>query len=913
VLHLNWRFYPVSDAFDPGSYYASHYNAWLVATSILVAILAAFVALSIAERIAAAKAQRDRWAWTSVGAVVMGGGIWSMHFVAMLAFSLPCGVSYNAIGTILSMVPGMLASGVALYVISQTARPSRTRLVGGAVLMGAGISTMHYSGMAAMLPQALLRYDPLWVAVSIVTAVALAFISLSIRCRVRWPEAASLPTRIVAAAVMGCAVAGMHYTAMRASLFYPLPDAPHLSMAVSPTMLAAMITIFTVLVAISMLIATFAARQTALAASLREEITARKRSEEELVHARQEAEAANLAKSQFLATMSHEIRTPLNGVIGMAKLLSVTPLSERQAQLVENLAQSGQNLLALINDILDYSKIETGRRELFNVAFEPREVVAEVTDLFGEQCASKGVELIYFIAEDVPSHLLGDPVGLRQILINLVGNAIKFTERGEVLIEVSVDQLIDSKITLAFAVQDTGIGIAPDKQARVFEAFRQADDSMTRSRGGSGLGLAIVKRLVELQGGELGVESQIGRGSRFFFTARFDLSAKAGEPLGVFRHIDRKLRALLIDTNKVSSGVISQYLAGWQIATTVTATLRDAEAAWNEAVESGHGFDVALIDVKGLGAAGIELARTIRSLGREPRAEVILLVGIDSLAADDGIDRLGAFAILTKPPRPSALFDCFVSIASGAGTRGVTPSLRRYNMHPTDVQFDANVLVAEDNAVNRDVATGILENMGCRVATARNGEHALRAFEQERFDLILMDCEMPVMDGFEATARIREAESRATASTPGDPRPAHIPIIALTAHALAEVHERCLASGMDDFLVKPFDELQLSKKLGGGLRRGPSVQCQAKASRSRSSTWRRSTRYVLSPQRTGPRYSNGSLPSSPPRHRRWRPRFARNARRVMPKAYGAPRTASNRAPLRSVPRSWRAAAPRSRN
>jgi signal transduction histidine kinase/CheY-like chemotaxis protein/HPt (histidine-containing phosphotransfer) domain-containing protein len=813
VLHLDWRFFPVSDAFDPGSYYASRYDAPLVATSIIVAILAAFVALSIAERIAAAKSLRDRWAWTSVGAVVMGGGIWSMHFVAELAFSLPCGVSYNAIGTILSMVPGILASGVALFVISQTTRPSLTRLVGGAVLMGAGIGTMHYSGMAAMLPEALLRYDPAWVAVSIVTAVGLAFVSLSIRFRFRWSEAASVRTRVVAAAVMGCAVAGMHYTAMRASLFYPLPDAPKLAMAVTPTALAVMITIFTVLVAVSMLIATFAGRQTELAATLREEITARKRSQEELVHARQQAEAANLAKSQFLATMSHEIRTPLNGVIGMATLLAATPLSDRQAQLVGNLAQSGQNLLALINDILDFSKIEAGRLDLFNVAFEPREVVAEVTDLFGEQCSGKGLELIYFIAEDVPSHLLGDPVRLRQVLINLVGNALKFTERGEVLINVSVDRLDDGELTLAFSVQDTGIGIAPDKQSQVFDSFRQADDSMTRSRGGSGLGLAITKRLVELQGGEIGVESEIGRGSRFFFTAHFGFPEEIGEPFRAVRHIDRKLRALLVDTNKVSGDVIRQYLAGWKIETTAVNTMRDAEAAWNEAVGSGHGFNVALIDVKGLGAAGIDLARTIRSDRREPCAEVILLVGMDSLAADDAIDQLGAFAILTKPARPSALFDCLVSIASGAGARGGTPFLMRHNTHAAHPRFDADVLVVEDNAVNRDVATGILESMDCRVATACNGQRALRAFEQKRFDLILMDCEMPVMDGFEAAARIREVETRAAASAAGDPPPTHTPIIALTAHALAEVRERCLASGMDDFLVKPFDELQLSEKL----------------------------------------------------------------------------------------------------
>ena len=824
MLHLDWQFRPVVDSFDAASYYASEYDPRLVATSIVVAIFAAFVALSIAERIAAAKSSRHRWAWTGAGAVVMGGGIWAMHFVAMLAFSLPCGVSYSVVGTISSMVPGMLASGVALYVISHKEQPSLGRLGGGAVLMGAGIGTMHYSGMAATLPNALLRYDLSWVAVSIVTAIVLAFFSLSIRFRFGKSQQADPRTKLIAAAVMGFAVSGMHYTAMRASLFYPLTDGPKFESAASPTALALMITIVTLLITVSMLIATFAGRQMELAAVLKEEVKRRETLEREAVDARREAERATLAKSQFVATMSHEIRTPLNGVIGMAGLLAGTPLSDRQGHLVDNLAQSGQNLLALINDILDFSKIEAGQLELFNVAFEPRELVAEVADLFGGQFAEKGLELIYHVDEAVPSHLMGDPVRLRQVLNNLVGNALKFTERGEVLIEVSPERLEHEDVVLLFSVTDTGIGIAADQQVRVFDSFRQVDDSMTRARGGSGLGLAITKHLVELQGGSIEVESEPGRGSRFFFPARFARSAATGEAPRAGRRIARRLRVLVADGNEVSGGVIGKYLRSWQAEVTVAVGARDAAAAWRGAVSPGGGFDVAIIDVKSLGAEGVDLARMIRSKAEGPPTELILLVGMDALVADPSIGGLDAFAVLAKPARPSALFDCLASIASGGGARGGEPFLRRRRVHVTHARFDARVLVVEDNAVNRDVAVGILENMGCDTVTADNGEDAVRAFESNGYDLVLMDCEMPVMDGFAATTRIREVEARAVAAANGEGRAARAPVIALTAHALDEVRERCLAAGMDDFLVKPFDELQLSDKLRRWL--GPRRECR---------------------------------------------------------------------------------------
>ncbi len=660
--------------------------------------------------------------------------------------------------------------------------------------MGAGIGLMHYSGMAAMEPQALLRYDPGLVALSVVVAVGLAFVSLSIRFRFRASALSRVGAAALAAPIMGFAVAGMHYTAMQASIFFPLAGAPLANMPTSPMFLAALITIFVVLIMSIALVATFAGRQVELAHSLAAEIAERKRTEAELIKARQQAEASNRAKSQFLATMSHEIRTPMNGVVGTANLLAATPLNDRQTQLVHNLVRSGQALIGIINDILDLSKIEAGHFDLATVDFDPRELIAEVTDLFCERCISKGLEFVYFVTEEVPRRLTGDPSRLRQVLINLVGNAVKFTERGEILIELSLHASTEDHTVLHCSVSDTGIGIDGEQQARIFESFHQVDASMTRSRGGTGLGLSIVKELVAIMGGEIGVESEVGSGSCFWFTVQLARSADEIGAASAHRAIERPLRVLVVDSNAVSAEIMSRYFTSWRLDALICGSAAEAEAAWRGAL-SERPFDVAIIDVKGLRCDGMKLARKIRNEEQGTRPEVILLMGLDGSIDDKKLESVGAFALLAKPARPSVLFDCLASIASGSRENGVASFYVRKSGAGQKVSFDARVLVVEDNAVNQDVATGLLKNMGCSVVTASNGQHAVQLFAQEMFDLILMDCEMPV----------------------GEKSRDRTPIVALTAHALAEVRERCLEAGRDDFLVKPYDDVQIADMLGRWL------------------------------------------------------------------------------------------------
>jgi two-component system sensor histidine kinase/response regulator len=786
--------------------YKGTYDLPFVALSVGVAVLSMYVALSVADRVVASAHKSVRLIWTAVGAIVMGGGIWSMHFIGMLAFSLPCGVGYNQLLTQLSILPGVLASGVALFVLSRKESPSQKLLFVCALLVGAGIGAMHYSGMAAMRPAALLRYDIRIVALSVVVAVALSYLALVIRARLKHFGSHRHMRTFLPATVMGLAIAGMHYVAMEASIFYPMAGINIAGTIYSSTSLALVIACVSVTVGLFTLGVASLVGRSELTASLLAEIARREQVQQDLIRAREEAEAANAAKSEFLATMSHEIRTPLNGVIGIANLLSSTSLDPRQARLVANLSRSGQALLSIISDILDFSKIEAGHLELFEADFEPRETMADVADLFSERCAAMGLELAYFIAEDVPLKVKGDLVRVRQILINLVGNAMKFTEQGSIFIELSAATGTADEVILSFSVKDTGIGIAAEKQPLLFQAFRQVDGSMTRAKGGTGLGLAISRQLTELMGGAIGLESEPGRGSRFHFTVRCKSSGEKAAPEP--RRLERKLRLLVAERPSVHARVLSSYLKSWGLDAVFTRSAEEARQVFERAEENGEAFDAAILDLKELTEAGVTLGRDIRASGGG--TEVIFLIGMDRFLVEKSLESVDAAAILTRPVRPSELFNSLATIASNSRAHGVTPFYVRQSTRSQKALFDARVLVVEDNPVNQDVAIGILENLGCQVATASNGVVAVRRMVQDQFDLVLMDCEMPEMDGFGATRCIREREATESQNGAAAKR---TPIIALTAHALADIRKKCLEAGMDDFLTKPFDEAQMAGAL----------------------------------------------------------------------------------------------------